>query len=258
MLLAISLNGLVISLLYFRQLENDPYLHLFDHFFVLLFLVEAIVKLNVLKPKAYFSNNWNVFDFFIVPASLPSLLTFFFELPYTSLLLILRLVRLVRLVRFLRFIPNLPVVLAGLGRALRSSVFVLFILMLLNFLLVLFTCHFYRDIAPEYFDNPLISSYTVFQMFTVEGWNEIPAVLAERMENDWVIGITRGYFVIIVLFGGIFGMSLANAVFVDEMTIDNNKGLENKIDHLNHNLERKIDLLEEQITELRNLLRKNV
>ena len=59
-----------------------------------------------------------------------------------------------------------------------------------------------------------------------------------------MIGITRFYFGIIVLLGGVFGMSLANAVFVDEMTMDNNNQLESKIDGL-----------EAQIRELKELLK---
>ena len=75
-------------------------------------------------------------------------------------------------------------------------------------------------------------------MFTVEGWNEIPLLIAEAtkaegFENAALIaGATRFYFILVVLIGGIFGMSLANAIFVDEMTSDNNKSLEDKIDML--------------------------
>ena len=35
-----------------------------------------------------------------------------------------------------------------------------------------------------------------------------------------------------VMVGGILGLSLANAVFVDEMTIDNTRELEEKVDVL--------------------------
>ena len=28
--------------------------------------------------------------------------------------------------------------------------------------------------SPEYFGNPLIASYTLFKVFTIEGWHEIP------------------------------------------------------------------------------------
>ena len=42
----------------------------------------------------------------------------------------------------------------------------------------------------------------------------------------------RVYFVLAVSIGGLLGISLANAVFVDEMTLDNNDELEAKIDKL--------------------------
>jgi voltage-gated sodium channel len=69
-------------------------------------------------------------------------------------------------------------------------------------------------------------------MFTVEGWNEIPASIIADSDDSMYAGLTRFYFVLVVLFGGIFGMSLANAVFVDEMTMDNNDELEKKVDEL--------------------------
>lgn len=238
MMLAITLNGLVIFALYFPALKHNQWLESIDHFFVLLFLVEAVVKLQVMKPRAYFKDPWNVFDFLIVLGSLPGLLTYFVTFPNTSLLLILRLFRLVRLMRFFRFIPHLQMIIQGLGRAMRASVFVLVALLFLNLMLALFTCHFYGKLAPEYFGNPLISSYTIFQLFTVEGWNEIPAMIAEKTNNPLVVGVSRFYFVLVVLFGGVFGMSLANAIFVDEMTMDNNQNLENELERLHQKVDR--------------------
>ena len=269
-LIAILINAIVICLLYFPEYEDNSYLTFIDHIFIVFFLIEAIVKIYTFKPSAYFASNWNRFDFFIVVVSLPSLLVNIMPLPDTSLFLILRLFRLARLVRFIHFVPNLTKIILGLGRAIKASVFVLLALLFFNFLLSIFTCHFYAKVAPEYFGNPLISSYSIFQMFTVEGWNEIPATIAKKMmiKNDekvfeeagiepgseliieelplsvqeelkrtrrragLMIGLTRFYFVLVVLVGGIFGMSLANAVFVDEMTMDNNDLLEQKIDSL--------------------------
>jgi voltage-gated sodium channel len=244
MMIAIFLNAIIIYLMYFPQLQRQPVLEWLDNFFILLFLLEAIVKLVVYKPKGYFGNPWNSFDFVVVVASLPTLLAYFTTIPNTSILLLLRLVRLVRLIRFLRFVPHIVSIMAGLGRAVKASVFVLLALFFLNFLLAVFACHFYSAIAPEYFGNPLLSSYTMFQLFTIEGWNEIPEVLTHRMDNSLFIGFTRIYFVIVVLLGGIFGMSLANAIFVDEMTMDNNKLLENKIDDLNDQLRELKDTLQ--------------
>ncbi len=247
MMIAIMLNAIVIFLLYFPELENSFTLKAIDDFFIIVFIIEAWIKLAHLGPKAYFESNWNKFDFAIVVLSLPTLLIYFYPLPNTSVLLLLRLFRLIRLVKFIRFIPRMETILNGLARALKSSVFVILALMFLNFLLAILSCHFYGKIAPELFGDPLTSSYTVFQLFTVEGWNEIPQTIAEHTDNSFMIGASRFYFILIVLAGGIFGMSLANAIFVDEMTIDNNVELETKIDELQAQVMDLKLLLEKQI-----------
>lgn len=245
-LIAIILNSLVIIALYFPSLEHNKWLEYLDHIFIALFTVEAIVKIVTYGWKDYWASNWNRFDFIIVIGSLPSLLTGVFPVPDTSLLIVLRLFRLLRLVRFLRFIPNMAHILTGLGRALKASVFVVLALFFLNVLLALITCQLYGKIAPEYFGNPLVSSYSIFQMFTVEGWNEIARVVASKTDHPVLIGLTRFYFVIVVLLGGIFGMSLANAVFIDEMTMDNNDALEDKVDSLREEIQELKEMLKKQ------------
>jgi len=251
MIIAIVINTIIICLLYFPSIHSDVYKNYslvnLDHLFVLFFLIEAIVKLWAYKPKVYFADKWNVFDFAIVIVSLPSLMIFvpFFVAHDYAIIKVLRLFRLIRSVKLLKFIPRISMIMAGLRRALKASVFVIFVLTFLNFIFALFTCHFFGEIAPEYFGNPGISAYSIFQLFTVEGWNEIPATILSKYPDDyWLAGLTRFYFVIIVLVGGVFGMSLANAIFVDEMTMDNNQ-----------ELEKKVDGLYDEINELKNILK---
>ena len=232
MLIAIIINSIIIFALHFPSLRDNPWLEYIDHFFIALFTLEAIIKIRSYGWKTYWAGAWNRFDFILVMGSIPSLLTGFLPVPDTSLLIVFRLFRLLRLVRFLRFVPGMSKIIAGLGRAIKASVFVVIALVFLNILLSLMTCEFYGDIAPEHFGNPFAASYSIFQLFTVEGWNEIAQSVAERTEHPWLMGLTRFYFVLIVLLGGIFGMSLANAVFVDEMTMDNNDIVEAKIDRL--------------------------
>lgn len=236
MLIAIILNAINIFLLYFPELSNNFWLNALDQLFIVFFMMEAYVKIKLLG-KTYFTNRWNRFDFFLVVVSLPSLLMNFIEIPDASFVLLLRLFRMIRLARFVTFIPNLTKIIEGLGRALKSSVFVLLALFILNFMLAIFTCHFYGTICDELFGNPLRSFYSIFQMFTVEGWNEIPSQVAENLEQPALAWLMRFYFGAVVLIGGIFGMSLANAVFVDEMTVDNNDELEEKIDDLKKDIQ---------------------
>ena len=231
-LTAVILNALVIFTLYFPAERENVWLLALDYFFVLFYLTEVIVKLAVLKPRPYFANPWNRFDFIITMGSLPVLFEAFLDVPDTTVLILLRLFRLVRLVRFLRFIPNVEQVVQGLGRALKSSVLVLGALFFLNLLVALVTCHFYAETAPAYFGDPLVSFYSIFRMFTLEGWNEIPDAITPNSASSLRVGLTRLYFGSVVVLGGIFGIGLANAIFVDEMTMDNNRELERKVDEL--------------------------
>lgn len=247
MMAIIVLNALVIFFLHFPAFKHNHVLNVLDMVFLLIFTFEAIVKMREYGIKGYFSDGWNQFDFVLVILTLPSLVGGLFPMLQINIILLLRLFRLFRLVKFIKFVPHIHMLLQGLKRAIRASVLVLMALFCLDFMLALFSCHFYGEIAPEYFGNPLIAAYSIFQMFTIEGWNEIPYVIGQNMaENgngDVIIGFTKLFFVLIVLIGGIFGMSLANAIFVDEMTVDNNI-----------ELEKKIDVLQTQIEELKQLV----
>lgn len=241
-LFAIVVNTIVIFIMYFPRFRGDLVFEWIDHFFILFFLLEAIVKIRHLGKKGYFASSWNIFDFILVIGSLPSLLMAFFPAWDTSLIIILRIFRLVRIMRFIRFVPDVAKVVKGLGRAMKASVFVFIALLILDLLLAVITCHFYGNLLPEYFGDPLISAYSVFQLFTIEGWNEIPALIAVKMDNPLLAGLTRFYFALVVFTGGIMGMSLANAVFVDEMTMDNNQELEDKIDVLEAKIDRLLEV----------------
>jgi len=64
----------------FPNWRDDNALKLIDDFFIVFFLLEAIVKISVLGSKAYFKDSWNRFDFVLVVGSLPALLSAFLPL----------------------------------------------------------------------------------------------------------------------------------------------------------------------------------
>ena len=208
--------------------------------FTVFFILEAIAKIRTYSWLGYIKNPWNRFDFFLVIISFPSLFELSHIFPDISFLLVFRLLRLLRILRFLRFIPNIKTMFAGIRRAFRASIFVLIVLFIYNVLLAVLSNFIFSDLSPKYFGNPFVSLYSIFQIFTVEGWNDITQDLLEATSgNVWKEGFIRFFFVLIVLTGGIFGFSIVNAIFVDEMVRDNNDDLEQKVDELN----RKIDLL---------------
>lgn len=242
---AIIINAFIIFILAFPSLEKTSWLLYCDSIFVLYFTIEAIVKIKKSGTKIYFKEGWNRFDFLIVIVSFPLLFENFITFSGDSfhIITIFRLFRLLRVVRFFRFVPNLNHILKGLSRAFRASIFVFMILIFLNFIFAVLTTYMFSHIVPELFGNPVRSAFTIFQLFTLEGWNEVPAAFNEMGYGAIKINLIRFYFATIVLAGGIFGMSIANAIFVDEMTMDNNIVLEEKIDKL-----------EEQINKLQELI----
>jgi len=243
---AITLNIVILFLLSFDDISQYiALMEYLDSLLTVFFFFEMLVKIKLYGWKDYIHSNWNKLDFSIVVLTMPSLVFLFFDMPDLSLLLILRALRVVKFFRFLKFVPNLEEILSGVGRALKASIFVLIAFFLYNIIVSLFTCYLFKDVAPEYFGNALMSAYSIFKMFTLEGWYDIPEKIAKAGGSpQWEI-FTKTYFILIVITGGVFGLSIVNAIFVDEMVSDNNDELEKRITKL----EQKIDVLIEQLSE---------
>ena len=95
----------------------------------------------------------------------------------------------------------------------------------------------FHEAAPEHFGDPLIAFYSLFKVFTIEGWYEIPEGVDPLKVSAGMMYLMRGYFVVSVFVGGLLGLSMANAVFVDEMTADNTDEVERMVAALHEELQ---------------------
>jgi voltage-gated sodium channel len=240
----ILFNALLIFFIQgFNVTENLKYYiaHL-DHAFTILFVIELIIKVKHYSLSTYVESRWNIFDGFLILLAIPSLFVWFLGADADfDYILVLRVTRIFKFFRFIKFFPNINILIERIQRALRASVIVLIGFLIYNFIVAILSCFFYRQLAPEYFGNPLTSFYTIFRIFTVEGWYEIPDIISARSSNA-ISFLTKLYFTVILLTGGIFGLSLVNSIFVDAMVSDNNDALEKKVNEL----QKKIDLLLER------------
>ena len=204
-------------------------LHYFDLACLVFYIIEVIAKVGIMGWPRYIKDNWNKFDFSIVFLGLPALIDPLFpgEFRGAEAILLLRMGRFMRFFRMLRFIPNVSSIWNGVLRSLKASVGIFLVLFILNLITAMGANGLFGKYAPEYFGDPYISFYSMFKVFTIEGWYEIPDYLAgvEGVTPGMLVFI-RAYFAFSVIIGGVLGLSLANAVFVDEMTIDNNDELE--------------------------------
>ena len=215
-----------------------------DALCTVLFLFEMIVKHYIWGFKGYWSSGWDRFDGILVICSLPSLIEYFFpSVDYNvSVLLVFRMLRVLRVTRAAHFFKNevvLKAIIVNFRKAMRDSAPIFFFYLVVIIMFGIINCAIFNEYAPKYFSTPLNSIYSVFRLFTVEGWYEIPDAIAETTTIRGVVHLVRFYFVSLLIAGGIIGMSLINSIFVDAMVSDNNDDVKLKLDEM----EKKIDKL---------------
>jgi voltage-gated sodium channel len=222
--------------------NQEGHLLILDSFFTLLFLFEAVVKIQVRGFSEYWSDGWNRFDFIIVLLALPSCVNIFGEvLPGTSVLLSLRTLRAFKSFRLLKFIPNIDSILNGIKLAFKASYIVAIGLLILLLVFSIITTFLFGNLAPQYFGNPALSVYSIFRLFTIEGWYDMPEAIAVNGGTGMAV-FARIYFSILLFSSGIIGMSLVNSIFVDAMAADNNDEVLDKLEQI----EKKLDKIEKR------------
>ncbi|MDB4335047.1 ion transporter [bacterium] len=237
-LLLILINSVVLVLGGYNELRIDQLvLAALDNLITVLFIAELLVKTKEFGVKTYLKSNWNLFDFILVLISVPALVTYIFsiELIDVSFLLVFRILRVFKAFRFFKFIPNVGELVDGIQRALKASVFVFIGFIIYVFVIGILSFYIFQGSGSSYFKDPMISLYSTFKIFTVEGWFEIPEQIIQNYSKTASF-FTYIYFVFVVLTGGIIGLSLVNSIFVDTMVSDNNDELEKKIDSLDDKL----------------------
>ena len=226
------------SIMYIGGFYNESYSFVvLDSIFTLLFLVEAIVKIKTYGWKAYWSDGWNKFDFILVLCAMPSLLNLVADTGLsTNILLSFRTFRAFKSFRLFQFIPNIEYLIRGVKLACKASFVVVIAFLILLLVFSILTSTIFGNIAPEYFGDPATATYSIFRLFTIEGWYEMPDAIA-RNSQEGMSTFAKVYFSILLFAGGIIGMSLVNSIFVDAMAQDNNDEVMDKLKEI----EKKID-----------------
>jgi voltage-gated sodium channel len=227
-LIAIVINVVIIFISGFHlDGKQEVTLEILDHFFTIIFAIEAVIKIKQWGVKNYFSGKWNVFDFTLVSIALPSLIFFFLpgEVINLKFLIAFRAFRVIKFLRFLKFIPNVEKLIRGTWRAIKTSIIIIITFVIFNLIIAVISTFIFRELSPEYFGTPIESLYSIFKVFTIEGWYEIPDAINSEVDSEILKNLIRLFFIVILFGGGIFGLSLVNSIFVDSMVSDNNDDL---------------------------------
>ena len=232
--IVIMLNAVVLFLLSFDA-DHDYILTLeiIDIFFIIYFLMEAVFKIMEHGWKGYIGQRWNQFDFIILVLSMPSILAISkgaVAESNLSLIFLFRIARVIRFFKFLKFIPNIQELISGVRRAFKASVVVILAFLIYGFVISMISHRIFNTYAPDLFGTPIIAFYNIFKVFTIEGWYEVPeSIISQAQWTGFQAFFTKFYFILIVATGGLFGLSIVNAIFVEEMVRDNNDDLMMKV-----------------------------
>ena len=251
----IIVNVLVIYLHSFDFLQ--AYFYILDDLdigFTLFFATEIGIKIYDTKGKnklkTYLKNPWHRIDFISILFALPSIgVLFDSHLEIFAGFATLRSLRIFKLLRVIEYIPEGKRISSQLFKALKSIWFIVIAFFIYTTIVSLISVSLFKHLAPNYFQNAFESFYTIFKIFSGDGFSDVVAAIQQN-SSELFASFSKFYFVFIVFSGSILGLSLINSVFIDQMNMDN-KELEEIKD-----LKEEIKTLKEQQEEIIGLLRK--
>lgn len=191
------------------------------------FVVEIVLKVAACgsRPWEYFRETWNIFDFTIVAICL---------LPLNlHSVTVVRMARILRAMRMITILPRLRLLVTALLKSIPS----------LGYIGVLLGLHFYIYAVmgtlafskndPIRFGSLHVSATTLFQVLTLEGWNDVrdTQVLGSdtTYDDEWkkLAGdkrvsyampvIAQAYFITFILLGTMIMLNLFTGVIISSM-----------------------------------------
>lgn len=201
----IVLNAIVLGILTYSEVLPDwlvAALNFFDTVVTLIFVAEILFKLFVYRLQ-FFKLGWNWFDFIVVGVSL---------IPGGSAFTVLRALRVLRLLRLLHFIPTMKRITEALLTALPGMGAILAILGLVFYVSVVMATYLFSGSQnTDNFSTLTASSLTMFEVLTMEGWNDHMRELLEEYPWAWA------FFIPFILFTVWAILNLFTAVIVDSL-----------------------------------------
>jgi voltage-gated sodium channel len=192
-----------------------------------IFVGEAAIKIGAYgrKPWLYFKNPWNVFDFTIIAICF---------LPIgAQFAMVFRMARLLRTLRLFTALPRLQVLVNALLKSIPSLGYVGVLLLLHFYIYAVMGTFLFQHNDPVRFGNLHSSMMTLFEVLTLEGWNDVfnTQMLGSNFtySDEWreLAGTARvstgrpiaaaAYFVSFILLGTMIMLNLFTGVIINSM-----------------------------------------
>jgi voltage-gated sodium channel len=183
--------------------QIGPVLIALDHGILWVFIAE-IVLLIAARGLHFFKDPWAVFDFIVVGIAL---------VPATGSLSVLRALRVLRVLRLINKIESMRRVVSGLLSSLPSLGSVFGLILVIFYVSAVIATNVFGTAFPDWFGNLATSSFTLFQVMTLEGWSDgIARPVMQVFPHAWI------FFLIFILIATFVIVNLFIAVIVDSLT----------------------------------------
>jgi voltage-gated sodium channel len=174
------------------------------------FVIEIGLRLAVWRGS-FFRDPWSVFDFIVVGIAL---------IPATGPLAVLRALRVLRVLRLISMLPSMRRVAGGLLAAIPGLGSVIGIISVILYVFAVIATKLFAERFPQWFGTLGESSYTLFQIMTLEGWGEIARSVMVVYPIAWL------FFIIFILVSTFTMLNLFIAVVVTSMQSEHTSEIE--------------------------------
>lgn len=159
----IILNGIILGLQTDAGMMATigPALIFLDALCLFVFSVEIAFKLAVYRGL-YWSNGWNLFDFFVVAIAL---------VPGVGAWSVLRSLRILRVFRLISALPQLRRVVTALIQAVPGLSGVILLLVVFFYTMAVLSTNLFGGAFPHWFGSIGESLFSLFQIMTLESWS---------------------------------------------------------------------------------------
>ncbi|CAA6803476.1 MAG: Voltage-gated sodium channel subunit [uncultured Sulfurovum sp.] len=237
----ILLNGVLLGLATSQNIMNSygNIIEALDKIIIAIFTIEILMRIIVHKIN-FFKDPWSLFDFFVVAISL---------VPASGNLSILRVLRVLRLFRLLTIVPQMKTIIAALLEVIPGILSVSLVLMLFFYVFAIMATGMFGDAFPQWFGTLGESTYTLFQIMTLESWSMgIARPVMEVHPYAWI------FFVIYILIVTFIMVNLFIGLIVDAIFTIKEHDKEETPQEVQ--LHEEIKALRGEISELKTLLKK--
>jgi voltage-gated sodium channel len=214
-IIVIVCNAITLGLETFRDFNSEvlSLLAFIDRLFLGIFIGELLLKLIVYRG-AFFKDTWRIFDFIIVGiACFPS------SGPFS----VLRSLRVLRTLRMISVVPSLKKVVNGLLTAIPGLGAVLVIITIIFYVGAVMATKLFGEAFPEWFGSIGKSSYSLFQVMTLESWSMgIVRPVMEQFPYAWL------YFLPFIFVTTFTMLNLFIAVIVNAMQAETDASAEQR------------------------------